>query len=77
MGDCTFKCVDYIEYVLGKEPAVEKAEQVMYGALTRGLSFKVTMGNIITLTPASTITQKEMDKALDILYQCLNEAERE
>jgi len=59
-----------------KEPAAEKAEQVMYGALRRGLSFKVTMGNIITLTPALTITRKEMDKALDILDQCLNEAER-
>jgi len=60
-----------------KEPAAEKAEQVMYGALSRGLSFKVTMGNIITLTPALTITRQEMDEALDILDQCLNEAERE
>ncbi len=59
-----------------KEPAVGKAEQVMYGALRRGLSFKVTMGNIITLTPALTITRKEMGKALDILDQCLSESER-
>ena len=43
-------------------------------ALRRGLSFKVTMGNIITLTPASTITREEMDQALDILDQCLSEA---
>jgi len=59
-----------------KEPAVDMAEQVMYSALEKGLSFKVTMGNIITLTPPLTITRDEMDKALDILDQCLSEAER-
>ncbi len=56
-----------------KEPATEEAEQVMYSALNKGLSFKVTMGNIITLTPPLTITEKEMDKALDILDECLCE----
>jgi len=59
-----------------KEPAVDEAEQVMYGALAGGLNFKVTMGNIITLTPALTITREEMDNALSILDQCLNEVER-
>jgi 4-aminobutyrate aminotransferase len=58
-----------------KEPAADKAEQVMYSALRRGLSFKVTMGNIITLTPPLTITRDEMDRALDILDQCLSNAE--
>src|SRR6185436_12122863 len=32
--------------------ATDEADQVMYAALARGLSFKVTMGNILTLTPA-------------------------
>ncbi|MHC4166106.1 MAG: (R)-1-hydroxy-2-aminoethylphosphonate ammonia-lyase [Planctomycetota bacterium] len=58
-----------------KEPAVDEAEQVMYGALAKGLNFKVTMGNIITLTPPLTITEKEMDKALDILDECLGDVE--
>ena len=52
------------------------AEQVMYSSLSRGLNFKLTMGNIITLTPPLTITQDEMDKALDILDQCIREFER-
>ncbi len=30
-------------------PAIDLAERVMYQALSRGLSFKVTMGNVITL----------------------------
>ena len=58
-----------------KEPAIEEAEQVMYSALGKGLSFKVTMGNIITLTPPLTITKQQMDKAMDILNECLNELE--
>lgn len=57
------------------EKAVEEAERVMYGALTRGLSFKLTMGSILTLTPALTITKEEMDRALAILEECLTEVE--
>jgi len=59
-----------------KEPAVEEAEQVMYSALGKGLNFKVTMGSIITLTPPLTITKQEMDRALNILDECLGEVER-
>jgi 4-aminobutyrate aminotransferase len=55
----------------GKRAAAE-AEQVMYEALTRGLNFKVTMGNILTLTPALTISREEMDRALAILGECLH-----
>lgn len=47
--------------------ATGEAEAVMYAALSRGLSFKLTMGNIITLTPPLTITREELDRALDIL----------
>ncbi|MEJ2166094.1 MAG: aspartate aminotransferase family protein, partial [Desulfobacterales bacterium] len=34
-----------------RQRAEEAAEAVMYAALSKGLSFKLTMGNIITLTP--------------------------
>jgi 4-aminobutyrate aminotransferase-like enzyme len=33
------------------------------------------MGNIITLTPALTITKDQMDNALAIIDQCLAEVE--
>jgi 4-aminobutyrate aminotransferase len=48
----------------------------MYTALSKGVSFKVTMGNILTLTPALTITKKEMDTALDIIEECIVEIEK-
>lgn len=58
-----------------RERATDEAEAVMYAALTRGLSFKLTMGNILTLTPALTITREEMGGALDIIDTCLSEIE--
>jgi 4-aminobutyrate aminotransferase len=54
-----------------KERARAAAERVMYQALAKGLSFKVTMGNILTLTPPLTITREQLDRALDILEECI------
>ena len=54
-----------------RERATDEAEEVMYRALSAGLSFKTTMGNILTLTPPLTISIAEMDHALDILDRCL------
>ncbi|HRW08982.1 MAG TPA: aspartate aminotransferase family protein [Caldilineaceae bacterium] len=56
-----------------KEPATDEAEAVMYAALTQGLSFKLTRGNIITLMPPLTVTQAELDRALDIVERCIAE----
>ena len=67
-----------IELVKNKETrerAGDEAEAVMYAALSKGLSFKTTMGNILTLTPALTITREELDKALDIIEACIGEVE--
>ncbi|MCL4745273.1 MAG: aspartate aminotransferase family protein [Burkholderiaceae bacterium] len=54
-----------------KTPAADLAEQVLYRALSRGLSFKTTMGNVLTLTPPLVTTVAQMDAALDILDECL------
>ncbi len=53
------------------ERAVNEAEQVMYHSLANGLNFKLTMGNIVTLTPALTISRPEMERALDILESAI------
>ena len=58
-----------------KDRASDAAEEVMYRALAKGLNFKLTMGNIVTLTPPLTITQAELDRALEIFDQCLREVE--
>jgi 4-aminobutyrate aminotransferase len=54
-----------------KEPDGDLAEAIMYRALDAGLSFKTTMGNVLTLTPPLTITQAEMMQALAILEQAI------
>ena len=64
-----------IELIKNEKYALDEAEKVMYCALSKGISFKLTMGNIITLTPALTITKKEMDQALDIIEECISQVE--
>ena len=54
-----------------KTPANAEAEKAMYLALQKGLSFKTTFGNVLTLTPPLTVTQVQMDRALDIIDECL------
>ena len=56
-----------------KTPAKDAAEAIMYRALDKGLSFKTTMGNVLTLTPPLVITEAEMGRALDILEGCIAE----
>jgi 4-aminobutyrate aminotransferase len=59
-----------------KTPANGAAEAVLYRALTQGLSFKISLGNVLTLTPPLTMTTVEMDTALDILEDCITAVER-
>ena len=54
------------------KPDSDRADRIMYESLRRGLSFKVTMGNRITLTPALTITEAELLRGLDLLDQSLS-----
>jgi len=50
-----------------RTPDNDLAEAVMYRALDAGLSFKTTMGNVLTLTPPLTVSEAEMTRALDII----------
>ena len=54
-----------------KAPAT--AERLLYLALSRGLSFKITMGSILTMTPPLTVSREELDEALQILDECFSE----
>jgi 4-aminobutyrate aminotransferase len=47
------------------------AETIMYACLARGLSFKITMGRVLTLAPALTIGEDELARALEILDESL------
>ncbi|OGB37717.1 MAG: hypothetical protein A2461_01020 [Burkholderiales bacterium RIFOXYC2_FULL_59_8] len=58
---------------VSKAPAGDAAERVLYAAMSRGLSFKTTMGNVLTWTPPLITTRAQMGAALDILEQSLHE----
>lgn len=58
-----------------RQPAPAQAERVMYESLKRGLNFKVTMGNVLTLTPALTIAAAELNQALQILDEAIGVVE--
>ena len=49
------------------EPAPLEAEKIMYRCLQFGLSFKVSQGNVLQLSPALTIKRKELERAIEIL----------
>ncbi len=55
-------------------PAARMAERVLYQALARGLSFKLTMQSVLTLSPPLIIRRDELDQALAILSESLDAA---
>jgi 4-aminobutyrate aminotransferase len=54
-------------------PNPDLAESVLYACLRRGLSFKTTMGTVLTLAPALTILESDLHRAFDILESSLLE----
>ncbi|MGF9909686.1 (R)-1-hydroxy-2-aminoethylphosphonate ammonia-lyase [Brevibacillus porteri] len=59
--------VELVKDRTSKERAYEEADQIMYACLKKGLSFKVSKGNVIQLCPPLTITEEELEKAIQIL----------
>jgi 4-aminobutyrate aminotransferase len=60
----------------GRVPNPRLAEAVLYGCLRRGLSFKTTMGNVLTLAPPLTISESQLDEAFDTIDMSIAEALR-
>ncbi|MCH8926568.1 MAG: aspartate aminotransferase family protein [Proteobacteria bacterium] len=65
--------VELVQDRATKAPATDAAEAIFYRALERGLSFKVTMGNVLTLTPPLVISEDDLMRGLDILEACIGE----
>src|SRR5690606_23379481 len=54
-----------------KEKAINEAEKIMYQCLEKGLSFKVSSGNVLQLSPALTISDADLKKAFHILDESI------
>ncbi len=51
------------------KPATVEADTILYHSLSRGLSYKVGGGCVLTLCPPMTINQQQLDQALDIIEE--------
>lgn len=67
--------VELVRDPVTRERATEEAEAVMYEALSRGLSFKLTMGSIVHLSPPLIVSRAEMAMAIAILDDSLTAVE--
>ena len=68
--------VDIVEDCQSRVPATSLAEKILYGCLDRGLSFKISMGSVLTLSPPLTIKQDQLEAALDILAEIITKVEQ-
>ena len=53
------------------------AEKIMYAALRRGLNFKVSKGNVLTLAPPLNISTEDLAHAWTVLEAAITEAEND
>lgn len=56
-----------------REKAVDEAEKILYRCLEKGLSFKISQGNVLTLAPPLIITEAELEHAMDIVCSAIEE----
>ena len=56
--------------------AVALAERIMYECLRNGLSFKISMGNVLTLAPPLNVAKEDLNFALTILMEAVKNENR-
>ncbi len=66
--------IDLVEDRSTKEPAKDLAEEVFYRCLENGLSFKISMGSVLTLYPPLVTTKDQMETALGIIDAAIEDA---
>lgn len=63
--------VEIVEDRAAKVPGRAAAERIYYRCLEAGLSFKISAGCVLTLSPPLTIGREDLDRALDIVAQAI------
>lgn len=63
--------LDLVRCRTSRQRASAEAEQVLYACLARGLSFKLSQGNVIQLSPPLVISRAELTRAIHILDEAL------
>ena len=68
--------LDIVTDKVTRSPGNEIAERILYDCLDQGLSFKISEGCVLTLSPPLTTSKNELDAAADILEAAIAKAER-
>jgi 4-aminobutyrate aminotransferase len=58
-----------------RTPDPDRAEAILYACLAAGLSFKLSAGNVLTLSPPMTISDQDLCTALTIVETAVQDAE--
>ncbi len=56
-----------------KTPGNARAERIYYACLESGLSYKISQGCVLTLSPPLTISREDLDRAIDIVVNAIKE----
>jgi 4-aminobutyrate aminotransferase len=65
--------VEIVEDRASRSPAPDRAERIYYRCLEQGLSFKISAGNVLTLSPPLVIGQDDLESALRIVTHAIHE----
>jgi 4-aminobutyrate aminotransferase len=59
-----------------KTPGNDLAERIYYACLAQGLSFKISQGCVLTLSPLLVIARTDLERALRIVVRAIGDAAR-
>ena len=65
--------VEIVEGTGSRAPDPGRAERILYSCLDAGLSFKISQGNVLTLSPPLVIGRDDLDRALSIVEAAILE----
>ena len=66
--------VEMVESRESRTPAPDLAERIYYACLSAGLSFKISAGSVLTLSPPLSISRDDLERALGIVVTAIAEA---
>ncbi|MFD0979100.1 (R)-1-hydroxy-2-aminoethylphosphonate ammonia-lyase [Tropicimonas aquimaris] len=65
--------IEMVEDRASKAPGNAAAERIYYRCMAAGLSFKISQGAVLTLSPPLTIAEEDLDRALGIVEAAISE----
>jgi len=65
--------IEIVDDRVEKVPGKECAERIYYSCLSSGLSFKISQGCVLTLSPPLTIEREDLDRALTIIENAIRD----